>query len=380
MSSILDALNKAEEERAAQEDALARGFDNLDIEEELTGRLASNAARNPDVSLTPFKVLVLGFVFLAVVAAASGAGALVVFHLRNNSSVAQSKGDSAESNHHLAAISPTVPDPGPQTTARPALSSLPVASNASETTISETAAPSAPAVPIASEPVEQPVPAAGAEPTSGTEVSAHRVSPVEPAGEEVLAPAPEPAAPAPAPWEDMSEAVPDAPPPAREAPPVEPAAAPRVQMAAAEPVRPVFVAPAPVQPAAPPELEAPEPAAEPAPREYASAVTSRPAEVAAPASAPAEAPAASRKVSEGEVDIMSLPELTASDRHRLKLPEITVNVVGRPSKYRPQPSAMINFSRVVLNDLIPGTRAQLIGVSVHGIGIQVGDERYFVPK
>ena len=41
MSSILDALNKAEEERNAAEDALARGFDDLDIEDELTGRTSA---------------------------------------------------------------------------------------------------------------------------------------------------------------------------------------------------------------------------------------------------------------------------------------------------------------------------------------------------
>jgi hypothetical protein len=95
---------------------------------------------------------------------------------------------------------------------------------------------------------------------------------------------------------------------------------------------------------------------------------------------PRDAPPATKRVEAGEVDILALPELTASDRRRLSLPDITVNVVGRPSKYRPQPSAMINFSRVVLNEYIPGTQAQLIGVSVHGIGIQVGGERYFVPK
>jgi len=88
----------------------------------------------------------------------------------------------------------------------------------------------------------------------------------------------------------------------------------------------------------------------------------------------------SRRGIEEEVDILSLPELTVSDKARLGLPDITVNVVGRPSRYRPQPSAMINFNRVLLNDYIPGTDARLIGVSVHGIGIEIGGARYFVPK
>ncbi len=347
MSSILDALNKAEEERAAQEYALSRGFDDLadvDVEDELTGRTPANGARGRGVPLTPLRVLMLAGMFLVVVAAASGGAAWVVFHLRGERGPVFSGEPSGVPQGTVAAAIPTLPEPAPRVNAQPVpaeLNPMPAAP-APETPRSSSAATPLPDAPPGDATVQE-----TSAPAPVTDVEDAGES--EPENTGVVTPAP------------------DVAPVARPAEP--PVAERRVQVAAVETPRPA-VAPvaAPTAPAYP-ETERVTPRA--------------PAETAAdlkPVSAPQDAPRATNRVEAGEVDVLSLPELTDSDRRRLGLPEITVNVVGRPSKYRPQPSAMINFSRVVLNELIPGTRAQLIGVSVHGVGIQVGGERYFVPK
>lgn len=347
MSSILDALNKAEEERAAQEYALSRGFDDLadgDVEDELTGRTPANGARG--VSLTPLRVFMLAAVFMVVVAAASGGAAWVVFHLRGERGPVFPGEPSGVPQGAVAAVVPTLPEPAPRINAQPVPADVnPVPADAAPAP--ETAPPSGAATPSSVPPPEEATVEETPAPAPVTDVEDGGESEPEDAG--IVAPGPD-EAPVPRPAE----------------PPV---AERRVQLAAVDTPRPaVAPAPAPLAPAYPEtERVAPRAAAEPAVN-------------VAPAAAAQDAPRATKRVEAGEVDVLSLPELTDSDRRRLGLPEITVNVVGRPSKYRPQPSAMINFSRVVLNEFIPGTRAQLIGVSVHGVGIQVGGERYFVPK
>ncbi|GMW01063.1 MAG: hypothetical protein AMXMBFR84_22000 [Candidatus Hydrogenedentota bacterium] len=80
------------------------------------------------------------------------------------------------------------------------------------------------------------------------------------------------------------------------------------------------------------------------------------------------------------VDLNSLPILSESDRLRLNLPEITINIVGTASSRNPRPSAMINYKRVMVGEFVPGTNAKLVAVDVKGIGISVGGIQFFVPK
>src|SRR5690606_18395835 len=80
------------------------------------------------------------------------------------------------------------------------------------------------------------------------------------------------------------------------------------------------------------------------------------------------------------VDLNSLPIMSESDRLRLGLPEITINIVGTASARNPRPSAMINYKRVMVGEFIPSTNAKLIGVDVKGIGISVSGTQFFIPK
>ncbi|MGI6461826.1 MAG: hypothetical protein ACOX5J_17375 [Candidatus Hydrogenedentales bacterium] len=345
MSSILDALNKAEEERVAQEYALSRAFDDLDegdIEDELTGRVNGGRGRGAGMPLTPFRVAVLALAFVTVVAAASGGAAWMVFHLRTKPSPMFSAESAGLSLAGVATASPVLPDLAARVTADPSpseLSSVPLSPGPEAILSTSTPAPQLTSLPAETVIYETSVPA----------------PPTEREGAASSLP------------EDTGNAA------LKDTPSAPEASDPRVQVAAAEPPRPAATAqPAPTTPAQP-KTEPPTPPS-------AAAIAAAPEPARAPEAAPRDAPPATKRVDAGEVDILALPELTSSDRRRLGLPDITVNVVGRPSKYRPQPSAMINFSRVVLNEYIPGTQAQLIGVSVHGIGIQVGGERYFVPK
>jgi hypothetical protein len=369
MSSILDALNKAEEDRTAAEEAMVRGFKDLDIEGELTGRSPSNDGPCQGFALTPLKVLVLGIGLIAVIALVSGAAAMAVLYLGNDPGRLPVSARPAGQEPHVAAAAPSEPLPETRTTVRPALPAVSPESTEAEPPETDPA-PDAP---------------------KGTAEAAPPVN-EEPAAEEPLAPASVPGEGAELPSKEEEEVTQAA------APPWEPdnsdipegeSSAPETAVSESAPQ--VSVPPSEPEPAVPtPRLQVAS-AAPPEHVEPTSSETSRPSAPTYPDTTPLPEPVPPqpartedttlpKAVSPGEVDILSLPELTDSARRRLRLPEITVNVVGRPSKYRPQPSAMINFNRVVLNEFIPGTDARLIGVSVHGIGIQVGQERYFVPK
>jgi len=78
------------------------------------------------------------------------------------------------------------------------------------------------------------------------------------------------------------------------------------------------------------------------------------------------------------VELSKLPVLTDSERDRLGLPELKINFVSEGSRSRPRPNAVINLQRVYLYEVIPNTNARLIAVSLHGIGIDVGGQRYLV--
>lgn len=368
MSSILDALNKAEEDRTAAEEAMVRGFKDLDIEGELTGRSPSNDGPRQDFALTPLKVLGLGIGLIAVIALVSGAAAMAVLYLGNDTGRLPVSARPAGQEPHVAAAAPSEPLPETRTMVRPALPA--VSPESAEAEPPETApAPDAPDVTAEAAPPANDEPVA--EEPSDAASNSGDVAGLSSKEEEVT----QAAAP---PWEPDNSNIPE-----RESSAPETAvseSAPSVFMPPSDPEPAVPTPPVQVASAAPPEL--PQPAPSETSRSSAPAYPeiTPPPEGVPPKPARTAVTAIPKAVSPGEVDILSLPELTDSARRRLQLPEITVNVVGRPSKYRPQPSAMINFNRVVLNEFIPGTDAKLIGVSVHGIGIQVGQERYFVPK
>lgn len=96
-----------------------------------------------------------------------------------------------------------------------------------------------------------------------------------------------------------------------------------------------------------------------------------------------EAPIASPappKQSYGDIDLNSLPVLTESERIRLGLPQIKINIVGLPTKNQPHPSALINMYRVYVGEKIPGTNATLVAVELRGIGIEVDGQAYRIVR
>ena len=79
------------------------------------------------------------------------------------------------------------------------------------------------------------------------------------------------------------------------------------------------------------------------------------------------------------IDPTLLPVLTPSEQERLGLPRLKVNFVSQASSQRPQPYALINYKKVYAGETIPSTNARLIAVSVQGVGIEIGGQKFFVP-
>lgn len=80
-------------------------------------------------------------------------------------------------------------------------------------------------------------------------------------------------------------------------------------------------------------------------------------------------------------DLKSLPVLRTSDRMSLGLENMRVNFLREATPSRPTAMAVINLNKIHLGEVIPGTRARLVAVERHGIGIEVADtgKRYYVP-
>ncbi len=100
-------------------------------------------------------------------------------------------------------------------------------------------------------------------------------------------------------------------------------------------------------------------------------------ETAPPATAPAPA---EQRLASLPSDIRSLPPLTESVRRAHGLEDMRINMLRAPSENRPRPSALINYSTLYLGDRIPETNATLIAVEVHGIAIEVDGAKYFVRR
>ena len=83
-----------------------------------------------------------------------------------------------------------------------------------------------------------------------------------------------------------------------------------------------------------------------------------------------------------EVDVDALPRLSANDRGRLGLDNLRLNVLREADSEQPEGMAIINLKKVYIGEMIPGTRARLIGVQSTGIGIEMEDsrERYRISR
>ena len=152
--------------------------------------------------------------------------------------------------------------------------------------------------------------------------------------------------------------------------PPEPAIAePQEEILLAEAQAPVMPKPEPVAAQAMKQQSAPKP--RPAP-----VVTAQ----EPPASATAKAAAPAPEVLLGDVDLNVLPVLSESERVRLGLPPLQVNIVGLPTKRQPRPSALINYEKVYVGEFISNTNARLVDVELRGVGLNVGGQLYFLPK
>ena len=81
-----------------------------------------------------------------------------------------------------------------------------------------------------------------------------------------------------------------------------------------------------------------------------------------------------------KVELEKLPLLTESERVRLGLPPIKINIVGVPNNRTPRASALINMQKVYVGENIPNTEARLIDVDLHGVGLEIRGKRYYFSK
>lgn len=97
---------------------------------------------------------------------------------------------------------------------------------------------------------------------------------------------------------------------------------------------------------------------------------------------PTEPPSA--RTDSGPVDMNALPRLSSQDRESLGLDNIRLNVLRPADKDQPDALAIINLKKVYVGEMIPGTRARLIGVEANAIGVEVnsdgGLKRYRIPR
>ena len=339
MSSILDALKKLEQEKAAK---AAEPEVEAPFTPESAAELFNQPTRNGgEVAPKPFAWMLLAFASLCVVVFAASYVAL------NASGVNE----------------PPVP---------------PVASVPVQTIAAPPAAPAA-------QPAPAPTPTP--QPPVAVQIPAPQPAPAPVAFAQPVAAAPQPAPvqmPAPAP-------VPTPQPVAPMPQPV--AAAPQPVAAAPQPAPAPIPVTTPTPPPAPVEQPVQMPsAAEVAPAPVASAIpTPPPAPKATPrAEAPrAEAipkpitvPPRPAKVNPAEIDASTLPILPESEYSRYGLDHISLNMLRAPSPDRPNGLAIINLNKVYPGELIQGSQARLLAVTRDGIAVEIErtGEQYFIEQ
>lgn len=82
----------------------------------------------------------------------------------------------------------------------------------------------------------------------------------------------------------------------------------------------------------------------------------------------------------GDINLSTLAILTETERVRLGLPVLKINIVGMPSRQNPRAAALINMQKVYVGEYIPNTNARLIGIELRGVGIEVDGRRYYLPR
>ena len=70
-------------------------------------------------------------------------------------------------------------------------------------------------------------------------------------------------------------------------------------------------------------------------------------------------------------DLNALPRLGQTDRERLGLGEMRLNVLREASASQPEGLAIINLKKVYVGEMIPGTGARLIAVKTRAIAIEI---------
>lgn len=90
----------------------------------------------------------------------------------------------------------------------------------------------------------------------------------------------------------------------------------------------------------------------------------------------------SKAETEEPIDMTKLPVLKTSDRVRLGLDTMQLNVLREAGPKNPHGLAIINLTKVYVGEMIPGTSVRLLDVKTHGIAIEVvgSGERYYVPR
>lgn len=128
----------------------------------------------------------------------------------------------------------------------------------------------------------------------------------------------------------------------------------------------------------------PKPAPQPTPEEPA-VVTPAPAvatDVRYEPYIPKPAASATRESAPLPEDIRTLPMLSRSDRAQYRLEGITINMLNEASATRPLGNALINLEKIFIGETLPGTNATLVGVTSHGIAIEIMStgQRYYLPR
>jgi hypothetical protein len=108
----------------------------------------------------------------------------------------------------------------------------------------------------------------------------------------------------------------------------------------------------------------------------------RPPESTTPLSGPQTAtePKTAPKRAPIPVDLLTLPVLKESDKDRLGLGDIRINMVRPANKAHPYASAIINLQPVHIGEHVSDTSAVLIGVDTRAVAIEIENtgERFHV--
>lgn len=108
------------------------------------------------------------------------------------------------------------------------------------------------------------------------------------------------------------------------------------------------------------------------------------AQATAPSRAPVFAVPPAARADSAPVDMDALPRLSTQEREDLGLDNIRLNVLRPADKDQPDALAIINLKKVYVGEMIPGTSARLIAVESGAIGVEVdsggSQKRFRIPR